>query len=292
MKTFTFTSQSRQITPFEMRITPPVFRGPHAGFPFGQSKIVREASSKVSGASSRMDFNIIRLGSKTTYREKSDKESAWVLLRGAAEVEFGGMRATMRRRNPFDDGPTVLHFGPGEPVTFRGLRAGAEIAAVFASNDKDFGPRLFLPREVEPEYRGDGLVQGACLRNVRLVFDRNKRPEANLVLGEVINYPGRWSSYPPHHHLQPEIYHYRFTSPDGYGHAELGDSVFKVKSGDTVVIPPGLDHAQVSAPGYAMYYLWVIRHLPGNPYSGFTFAKEHKWTLNPKRQGWIPPGPR
>ena len=60
------------------------------------------------------------------------------------------------------------------------------------------------------------------------------------------------------------------------------------------VIPPGRDHAQVSAPGYGMYYLWMIRHLPGNPYTGFTFAEEHKWTLDASQQGWrpadLPPG--
>ena len=67
--------------------------------------------------------------------------------------------------------------------------------------------------------------------------------------------------------------------------------VLKVRDGDTVIIPPGLDHAQVSAPGYGMYYLWMIRHLPGNPYTGFTFAEEHRWTLDPAQQGWRPKNP-
>jgi 5-deoxy-glucuronate isomerase len=155
-------------------------------------------------------------------------------------------------------------------------------------NERRFAPRLYLPTDLTPEYRGAGLVQNACLRNVRLIFDRTTRPESNLVLGEVLNYSGRWSSYPPHHHDQPEIYHYRFTAPSGYGHAELGDEVVKVRDGDTVVIPPGRDHAQVSAPGYGMYYLWMIRHLPGNPYTGFTFTEEHKWTLDAAQQGWRP----
>jgi 5-deoxy-glucuronate isomerase len=231
----------------------------------------------------------MRLGPTKVFDVRSKKESAWVLLKGAARVEFGGKRATVRRENPFDEGPSVVHLGPGEAATFRGMGAGAEFAAAFTSNRRKFEPRLFFPSEIVPEYRGSGLVQGACLRNVRLVFDQKIRPESNLVLGEVVNYPGRWSSYPPHHHPQPEIYHYRFSEPDGYGHAELGDDVFKVRSCDTISIPPGLDHAQVSAPGYAMYYLWVIRHLPGKPYRGFTFAREHKWTLDPKKQGWIPP---
>jgi 5-deoxy-glucuronate isomerase len=123
---------------------------------------------------------------------------------------------------------------------------------------------------------------------VRLIFDDSNRPEANLVLGEVVNYPGRWSSYPPHHHPQAEIYHYRFTLPQGYGHAELGDEVYKVRSYDTIKILDGVSHAQVSAPGYGMYYIWVVRHRPGNRYTGFRFAEEHRWVLDPANQGWQP----
>jgi 5-deoxy-glucuronate isomerase len=126
------------------------------------------------------------------------------------------------------------------------------------------------------------------LRNVRLIFDWRERPESNLVVGEVVNYPGRWSSYPPHHHAQPELYHYRFTEPQGYGHAELGERVFKVRQNDTIKIMGGESHSQVSAPGYGMYYLWIIRHLEGRPYRGFEFLPEHRWLLSPDEQGWRP----
>src|SRR4030095_12227320 len=150
----------------------------------------------------------------------------------------------VQRANIFDEPPTALHLGPGTPVSVRSLGADSEWAIVRTANDRRFAPRLYLPTDLKPEYRGAGLVQNACLRNVRLIFDRSTRPESNLVLGEVVNYPGRWSSYPPHHHDQPEIYHYRFTAPTGYGHAELGNDVVKIRDGDTVVIPPGRDHAQ------------------------------------------------
>jgi 5-deoxy-glucuronate isomerase len=203
-------------------------------------------------------------------------------------VTVAGKATAIHRQNLFEEPPTALHVGPATAVTVTAKSGGAQFAVVRTTNDRTFAPRLFLPADLAPEYRGAGLVQNACLRNVRLIFDRAARPEANLVVGEVVNYPGRWSSYPPHHHDQPEIYHYRFTAPHGYGHAELGDDVVKVRDGDTVVIPPGRDHAQVSAPGYGMYYLWMIRHLPGNPYTGFTFAEEHKWTLDAKQQGWRP----
>jgi 5-deoxy-glucuronate isomerase len=241
-----------------------------------------------------MEFGIHRQPPNTRLRESSNLESAWVLLRGTAELEFDGQRAAVERISIFDEPPTALHVPRRAEITIHTGPAETEWAVVRTVNDRAFAPRLFLPSELKPEYRGAGLVQNAGLRNVRLIFDRATRPESNLVLGEVVNFPGRWSSYPPHHHAQPEIYHYRFTAANGYGHAELGDDVVKVREGDTVVIPPGRDHAQVSAPGYGMYYLWMIRHLPGNPYTGFTFAEEHQWTLDPAQQGWrptaLPPG--
>ncbi len=266
-------------------------RGPRTGFLSGHTPIASEGrNSRAKAGTPFMDFGIVRLDARAALSESHHKESAWILLKGKAELEFASQRARVGRTSLFDESPTTLHLGPGTPVRIRALGAGAEFAVVRTSNVRTFAPRLFLPTEVKPEYRGAGLVQNACLRNVRLIFDRAARPESNLVVGEVVNYPGRWSSYPPHHHDQPEIYHYRFTHPDGYGHAELGDDVLKVRTHDTIFIPPGLDHAQVSAPGYGMYYLWMIRHLPGNPYTGFTFAKEHQWTLNPAKQGWRPSG--
>jgi len=267
-----------------------LLRGPRDGFPSGFTAITHaEGATPSQTAEPQMDFGSRRPSRGETISETHPYETAWVLLRGAAELTFADTCVTVQRHNLFDEPPTVLHLGPGTPVTLRTLSDDTEWAIVRTPNERRFTPRLFLPADLTPEYRGTGLVQNACLRNVRLFFDRATRPEANLVLGEVINYPGRWSSYPPHHHDQPEIYHYRFTHPDGYGHAELGDDVVKVRNHDTVVIPPGLDHGQVSAPGYGMYYLWMIRHLPGNPYTGFTFAEEHKWALDPAQQGWLPP---
>ncbi len=127
------------------------------------------------------------------------------------------------------------------------------------------------------------------LRFVRTIFDRsNSHPDTQLVLGEVVNFPGRWSSYPPHHHPQPEIYHYRFTNPHGYGHAELGEDVYKVRPGDTLKILDELDHSQCSAPGYGMYYIWVIRHLPNSRYTVPVFTDEHRWTMDPASHFWSP----
>lgn len=236
----------------------------------------------------RMDFSVLRLGRGAAHREILRKEAVFVLLDGKARARIGSHSVDAQRRSLLEEGPFVLHGGIGEHVELTAGSSNSEWAVIRTSNPRKLVPRVYSSNDYSVEDRGAGLVQGACRRIVRTVFDYTTRPESNLVVGEVVNFPGRWSSYPPHHHPQPEIYHYRFSLPQGYGHAELGDTVLKVRHGDTVLIPGGLDHAQVSAPGYAMYYLWVVRHLPRRPYRGFTFTNEHRWLLDPKNQGWQP----
>lgn len=237
-----------------------------------------------------MDFGIQRLDAQESVGVRTRKETLWVLLDGGAKFATSGGRFSAKRKSIFGENPSALHCGAGETVEIKAGDRGAEFAVIRTSNPELRGVRFFRPADVENEDRGADLAQGACRRAVRCIFDHSSFPESNLVVGEVVNLAGRWSSYPPHHHAQPEVYHYRFTLPQGYGHAEVGEDVFKVRSGDTARIPGGLDHAQVSAPGYGMYYLWVVRHLPAQPYTGFTFTPSHSWMLDPKHQGWKPDG--
>jgi 5-deoxy-glucuronate isomerase len=234
------------------------------------------------------EFGLLRLRAGAAHRETTKQETVLVLLDGEVEAQVGDRTFTAARRSLFDEGPSTFHCGAGTALAVRARGRAAEFAVIRADNPCSLPIRAYTPAETTTEDRGAGLVQGACRRLVRTIFDYSTRPDSALVVGEVVNFPGRWSSYPGHHHPQPEVYHYRFTLPQGYGHAEIGDTVFKVRSGDTTTIPGGLDHAQVSAPGYGMYYLWIVRHLPRRPYKGFTFTREHTWLLDPKNQGWQP----
>ena len=246
----------------------------------------------------QMDFGIRVFSENEVYEQTLDQsipeESVWVLMKGKAEIKLSDPLSgqtqlqTIERQSLFDEPPSAIHLSPNQEWSLKSLSENTEFSVVKTKNLKSFTSRVFLPRDIQPEYRGKGLVQEACIRNVRLIFDREACPDSNLVIGEVINYPGRWSSYPPHHHDQPEIYHYRFTEEQGYGHSEVGDDVYKVFNRDTVKIPGGQDHGQCSAPGYGMYYLWIVRHLEGNPYTGFEYSPEHRWTLDPNQQGWTP----
>ena len=138
-----------------------------------------------------------------------------------------------------------------------------------------------MPEDVENEHRGKGQLDDTSYRIVRCVFDRRTAPpEARLVLGDVVTFPGRWSSYPPHHHPQGELYYYRFEPDWGYGHGELGEDVYKLYHNDLLRITGLRDHAQTAAPGFHMYYVWTIRHDTGNPYTGFEFTKPFETLLD------------
>jgi len=213
-----------------------------------------------------------------------DSEIAALVFSGSGSLAVNGRVIDFDRREWLETAPTVVHCCAGDSIeaASRGDQT-AEVFVVQAPNPNRFAPRFYRAGDVQIEHRGQGILQDTCHRIVRLVFDdTNGPPESKLVLGEVVNFAGRWSSYPPHSHPQPEIYYYRFSPSNGYGHGELGDDVFKIQSGDLLAITKNRSHCQVSAPGYNMYYLWAVRHLDGNRYRGFEFDPQHAWTLNQK----------
>ncbi|MBP7126647.1 5-deoxy-glucuronate isomerase [Myxococcota bacterium] len=246
-------------------------------FPEGVTPITRIGGTPDTG----MAFDMVVLGPGEVREESCGEESAWLLLEGKASLVWPEGSAETRRDSLFEEVPTVLHLPPNVPLRVQAA-SRTEFARIRVPNDRTFAPRLFDGNTAPPEeHRDQGRWDDMAHRIVRTVFDSSNRPESNLVLGEVITLPGRWSSYPPHHHPHPEIYHYRFTRHQGYGHGELGEEVRKVRHQDTLLILDGVDHSQVAAPGYGMYYLWVIRHLPGHPYLVPEFTEDHLWLRDP-----------
>ncbi len=238
---------------------------------------------------SGIGLGVLRLQAGERVSIDPTSECAWILMQGEVRGEAGPVHFSFARESLFDESASCVHASAGTAVQLEAQR-DSELTVYQCANRARFAPRIFNPQDVPNEARGRGQVGDRALRYVRTIFDRrNSPPEVELVLGEVVTFPGGWSSYPPHHHVQPEIYHYRFTAPSGFGHAELGETVLKVRQYDTVLIPAGLDHAQCAAPGYGMYYSWVIRHLPNNPYIAPEFTPEHVWTLQQDATYWHPP---
>lgn len=217
----------------------------------------------------------------------------------AGQGEGRIFRATAGRSNLFDESPAVLSVPAGVEVEIRtldggsrhgaggnGPNGGAELYVMATANPRYFEPRFYTPEECRSEERGKGTMNETSTRIVRTVFDDSNAPWSNLVVGEVITIPGKWSSYPPHHHPQPEIYHYRVLPEQGFGVAIIGEHPYVVKNRDTVLIRDGQDHPQVAAPGYALWYLWVVRHLDGNRYSNPIVTEAHRWVTDPNAKIW------
>jgi 5-deoxy-glucuronate isomerase len=256
-----------------------------AGFGPGETVITHHDSPNETTG---IGLAVLRLAAGKRHEGTTAGETAWLLMQGAIRGTVDRVAFDFGRASLFDESASALHAPAGVRYSIEAT-TDAELTVYRCANSRPFESRVFGPAEVPNEHRGAGQMHDRCLRFVRTIFDRRNSPDSvELVLGEVVTLPGGWSSYPPHHHAQPEIYHYRFSEPQGYGHAELGDEVVKVRQNDTIRIPAGHDHAQCAAPGYGMYYSWVIRHLPGNPYVAPEFTAEHAWTMSRNARCWWP----
>ena len=254
--------------------------GPHA---FGYTEI--SAMNGVHGDMG-MDFGVLRLQKGQTFEDASLLEKAFLLTYGEIVITSSTQEKVFSRSNCFDVGPYVVHADKNTAVSIRATGEDSEICIMRTQNEAPFPAEWYFPADTADEYRGAGLMKDTSTRIVRTVFDKRNAPLSNLVLGEVIGFPGKWSSYPPHHHPQPEIYYYKTNPEKGFGYAELGEDVVKVRTNDTVFIRPGLTHPHCTPPGYALWYLWVIRHLDNAPYITPTFVSEHTWVQEKDAKYW------
>ena len=241
-------------------------------------------------SSMRMNINVWQLDPRGRIEICSDRcETAILIVSGAFRVKWrpaGGCDGPsgkgdeiFRRSSPFAELPWALHVSRGTAVTVTAIE-NSELVVEQTDTEKVWEPVLYRPEDCDIAEFGKGQWDGAGHRRALTVFDLSNAPQSNLVLGEVFNKPGRWSSYPPHHHPQPEVYYYRFDRPQGFGACFNGDDVFKSTDRSFCCIEPGKSHQQVTAPGYEMYYVWMIRHLEGDPWDKTRITdREHEWLL-------------
>lgn len=212
-------------------------------------------------------------------------ESAFLLLTGKVSISWGNHYQIMERQSVFDESPYCLHVPANTNVTII-AESQAEMLIQETNNDAVFESKFYTPKDCKSENFGEGVWRDTALRVVRTIFDYGNAPYSKMVMGEVLTYPGKWSSYPPHHHPQPEVYFYKFDKSQGFGCSVIGEDVYKIKHNSYAMIPGGLVHPQTSAPGYAMYYCWMIRHLDNNPWTDRVNEKCHEWLLGDNVKIW------
>jgi len=225
-----------------------------------------------------MDFGIIKLGKNDSYTSSEEKERAILLILGDVTFELDGKKERVSRNSFLDENPVCIHLPKSIEVKIT-AHEETELAYQAVYNDNSFDAKIYTQEECVTDQFGKGVMGETSLRYVRTVIDDSIAPYSNLVIGEVINFPGRWSSYPEHHHIHPEVYHYRFFPDQGFGFSGEGDNVYKVNDRDTAVIKGGLVHPQTAAPGYAMYYIWLIPHTPTRWRKDREFMEKDGWLL-------------
>ncbi|MBP2031515.1 5-deoxy-glucuronate isomerase [Clostridium algifaecis] len=245
-------------------------------FSKGYNKIVtKEEHPEMMG----MEFGVLLMGKNDKLSFNYSKEVIYVLMTGKVTFSLNSNSKTVERKSCFHEPPILLHVPQNTHVEIEGVSDVSEIAISMTDNSKDFKPRLLEAKDClcANEERGKGVLNDCSSRIVRTFFDRSNCPQTNFFVGEVVSYPGKWSSFPPHTHVEPEIYFYKFLPENGYGYAEIGDDVYKVKNNDLTGMPSNKTHSQATAPGYAEYYIWVIR-LRDDKDIITTVKPEHQWT--------------
>jgi len=207
-------------------------------------------------------------------------EMAVLLIEGKVKLAWEDREAIAERKSCIDDPGYCLHVCWGVFVSITALADGTEILVQTTKNPREFPSQFYTPENTRRDTFGKGQFDGKAERHVSTFFDYSNAPYSNMVCGEILSPQGGWSSYPPHEHPHPEVYYYRFGHPNGFGACFLDDKVYQIRDRSFAAIPGGKYHPQVTAPGYAMMYVWMIRHFDGYPWNERNFHPEHKWLLD------------
>lgn len=233
-----------------------------------------------------MDYGVLKLRAGMEYEDAADLEKVYLILSGHIVVECSGKQYEVKRESVLDDDFWLIDVPALETVKVTGIGNDSEVAVIRTENIRNFEIKVHDKSNSVIETRGKGTMNEAGTRIVKTLMDFSLAPESNIMIGEDIHYPGKWAGFPSHAHKQPEIYFYKFYPQNGFGLLKLGDEAVLLEHNDTVTIDPDLVHPQVSAPGYAMYFLWIIRHLDGNPYIKPDFEEQHLWVEQPGAKYW------
>ncbi|MFQ6058045.1 MAG: 5-deoxy-glucuronate isomerase [Anaerolineae bacterium] len=208
------------------------------------------------------------------------------ILTGRADVEVEGQGESCAYRNigwrddVFSAPPTMVYLPPG--TTYRVVARSYQLDVAVAKAPVTGGGQ---PRETHSSQGQPALIRPSDVEVISVGAANWRRrvnlgsveegPTQRLMVGETINPPGNWSSYPPHKHDTDnppaegrfeEVYFYLTRPEVGFGIQRVYtrsdgddalDEVYVVENGDTVVLPCGY-HPVVAAPGYQLYYFWAM----------------------------------
>lgn len=204
--------------------------------------------------------------------ETGTDEVLAVVLRGKVDAVAGGRGWTGLggRETVFAGRATAVYVPPMSRLSLAAAGGPALVGVCqspVAAGEATPEPYVVRPEDVRVTERG----RAPFGREVHDILDAS-RPAARLVVGETFNAVGNWSSYPPHKHDEnraeeevrlEELYYFQVDPEQGFGAQFLYtadgsmDEAYRVRQGDVTLLPHGY-HPVSAAPGYRLYYLWVM----------------------------------
>ncbi len=242
--------------------------------------MVRKQLNAIENSLAPIKLDELRLLPSETWQTESGFETGILLISGQIEVVLNGIKTQFKRKNPFDDNPIFIHLNYQQTCCITAFLE-TKLLVINVENKNLFPPKIYN-EEIVDNVVTNPLFTPKDERIIRDIVNYEIEPLANIVIGEVVCSGGSWSSYPPHYHEQPEIYYYQYQHPSGFGVSVVGDEARVIQNGDLEIIPGNLIHPQVTAPGYPMYYCWIILNLPNNPWTERVYDKEHLHLLEEK----------
>jgi len=232
-----------------------------------------------------IDLQLLRFGPGDRFASSDGEERCAVVLGGVVEATSGGISLGRvgGRGDVFDRLGEAVYVPPDVELV---LAAPATAVVALAAAPLD-GRAPGRPRVIRAEdQRVAEAGRGNWARTIRTILGPGD-DAGRLIVGETINPSGNWSSYPPHKHDRQappeevaleEVYFYRLRPKHGFGvqvvYADGEERALVVHDGDVVAIPSGY-HPVVAAPGYELYYLWVMAG-QGRELSPY-FDPQHAW---------------
>lgn len=215
------------------------------------------------------EFGIIALNQGERHAaESNDMEVALIVLGGRCSISVGSSEFPQVGERPdvFSGKPDTVYV-PKETTYEITATHDVEIAWTAAPSNLETEPYEIKPEQVKEAHLGEANYQ----RDAYLILT-DAFPASKLFIGEAFVPSGNHASFPPHRHDfdnlpdevdMEEIYFFRFNPPQGYGIQKVYtddrsiDETYTVKHNDLTLLPEGY-HPVINAPGYTMYYLWIM----------------------------------
>lgn len=215
-----------------------------------------------------LGLGLLSLGDGEAWEMKfGGREAVLVIVSGHCDMSSGGTTWDQlgQREDVFDGPPTSVYCPPESECRVVG-RGAVSVAVCTSLAERGAAPTLIRPEDVVSKEVGRDSFQ----RTVRHIVSEDSLPAQRILVGETLNPPGRWSSFPPHKHDSPrlpeeskleEVYYYRVRPKQGFGvqrvYGDGLDETYAIQDGDAVAISHGY-HPVAAPPGYELYYLWVL----------------------------------